>query len=86
MTKAAIRKGLRKLPVEDRVEILDELVHLVAADQRDLPLPQWQKDLLDQRLAEFEKSPEDTMTLEEFQKKIRGAIKGFQRKAKRNAR
>jgi putative addiction module component (TIGR02574 family) len=75
MTKTAIRKGLRELPIQDRAEILDELVHLDAADQHELALSQWQKDLLDRRLARYEANPKNVISGSEFQKKLREKVK-----------
>jgi putative addiction module component (TIGR02574 family) len=50
MTKSEIQRQVLELPEEDQLEIADAIwTGLSQADA--LPLPQWQKNLLDERLA-----------------------------------
>ncbi|HZF11482.1 MAG TPA: addiction module protein [Thermoanaerobaculia bacterium] len=50
MTKAEIQRQVMELPEEERLEIADAIwVSLLEPDA--IPLPQWQKDLLEERLA-----------------------------------
>jgi putative addiction module component (TIGR02574 family) len=53
MTKAEIQKQIMELPEEERLEIADA-VWASLSDPNAIPLPQWQKDLLAERLASVE--------------------------------
>jgi putative addiction module component (TIGR02574 family) len=53
MTKAEIQMKVMELPQEERLEIA-EAIWSSLDDPNALPLPQWQKDLLDERLASLE--------------------------------
>lgn len=70
MTKATVSKSMRRLPVADRIELLDELWHSIAADQRDIPVTAAQKAMIDERLDWIEKHPGQGMTLAEFRRKL----------------
>jgi len=50
MTRAEIQLKVMELPEEERLEIA-EAIWSSLDDPNALPLPQWQKDLLDERLA-----------------------------------
>ncbi|HEV7518431.1 MAG TPA: addiction module protein [Thermoanaerobaculia bacterium] len=50
MTKAEIQHQVMELPEEERLEIADA-IWTSLSDPDTLPLPQWQRDLLDERLA-----------------------------------
>jgi len=50
MTRAEIQLKVMELPQEERLEIA-EAIWSSLDDPNVLPLPQWQKDLLDERLA-----------------------------------
>ncbi|HEX7181533.1 MAG TPA: addiction module protein [Thermoanaerobaculia bacterium] len=53
MSKAEIQRRVLELPEEERLEIAEAI--WASLDNRDaLPLPQWQKNLLDERLADLE--------------------------------
>lgn len=59
MTKTEIQREALALPIQDRLELADVL--WASIDHRalpsDAPLPQWQKDLLDERLEETKDDP-----------------------------
>lgn len=46
--------GLRELPIEQRMRLVEVLWDSIAADQRALPLTDWQRAELDQRLDTYE--------------------------------
>lgn len=60
MTKTAVKTQALQLPERERLQLAEELWASVA-DPNDYPdeilLPQWQKDLLDERLAESKDDP-----------------------------
>lgn len=60
MTKTEVQRQALQLPERERLQLAEELWASVAdpnAYPEDLPLPQWQKDLLDERLEETKDDP-----------------------------
>ena len=53
MTRAEIQQEIMELPEEERLEIADA-IWTSLSDPDSMPLPQWQKDLLAERLASAE--------------------------------
>lgn len=45
---------LRELPIEQRIQLVEDLWDSIAADQKALPLTDWQRTELDQRLDAYE--------------------------------
>jgi putative addiction module component (TIGR02574 family) len=62
MTKAEIQAAALKLPPEERAELIEALNLSFLAE----PLTDWQKELLDERLAEDEGNPERALPGEEL--------------------
>jgi putative addiction module component (TIGR02574 family) len=71
MTKTAVSKSMRRLPVTERIELLDELWHSIAADQSSIPVTEDQKAVIDDCLAEIERHPGRGMTLLDFRRFLR---------------
>lgn len=57
--------GLDKLPVEDKVALINELWADVVAEERSNPISEELAKKLDQRVAEFEANPNDTYSVDE---------------------
>ncbi len=60
MTKTEVQRQALQLPERERLQLAEELWASIAdpnAYPDDLPLPQWQKDLLDKRLEETKADP-----------------------------
>lgn len=53
MSKLEIQRQVMELPERERLEIADA-IWASLDNQDDVPLPQWQRDLLDERLASAE--------------------------------
>ncbi len=83
MTKAALSRSIRRLPVTDRIELIDEIWHSVAADQAAIPIPGWQKEMIDESLAEIEAHPGRGIPLETFRSKVRRAIDRIETQARK---
>ena len=60
---------LSHLP-DDRQDELAKML-LRAVDDDDFPIPQWQRDILDERLADAERNPDDFVTLDELEREVR---------------
>lgn len=57
---------LTKLPIDDRLEIVEALWESIAADSRALPVSPEQAAILDERLAELEANPDAGRSWAEF--------------------
>ncbi len=60
MTKTEVQRQALQLPERERLELAEELWASIAdpnAYPEELPVPQWQKDLLDERLEETKDDP-----------------------------
>lgn len=60
-------EDLLKLPVEERLEVAQALWESITPEEevRFLPIPAWQRQLLDERLADLDRNPGDEQTWEE---------------------
>jgi putative addiction module component (TIGR02574 family) len=56
MTPNALLEEILRLPVDERLELLEQVWDSIAADPSQLPVPEWHKEELDRRLADA--SPE----------------------------
>jgi len=70
MTKAQLKREALQLPVEEQLEIAEAIwEHLEsAADQP--PIPDWQRQLLDERIAEDDADPEGGSPWEQVKQRI----------------
>jgi len=67
MTKTEIREEALKLPPDERAELMEALnVSLL-----DASLPDWQRELLDERLDAFERDSGNTLSWEEVRAGLR---------------
>jgi len=67
MTKTEIKEEALKLPPDERAELMDAL-NISFLEE---PLTDWQKKLLDERLAEDERAPESALPGEGFLASLR---------------
>ena len=75
MTKAEIREQALKLPVEERLSLAERLWDSVEEDREALPLHDWQKRILDERLEDARKNPDDWLTWDEVEKRVFASLK-----------
>jgi putative addiction module component (TIGR02574 family) len=67
MTKAEIQAAALKMPPDERADLMEAL----SISFLEEPLTDWQKELLDERLAEDERDPEDALPGEEILASLR---------------
>ena len=65
MTKTEVQESALKLPGKERLELAESLWESVEMDARELPLHDWQKSLLDERLEAAEKNSDGWLTWEQ---------------------
>jgi putative addiction module component (TIGR02574 family) len=73
MTKAALRDDLRKLPLAERLALVEEIWDSIAADceREPFPLSDEQRADLERRLAEADADPAGGAPWEEVRERIR---------------
>lgn len=72
MRDSEIQK-LLALPVDERIELAQILWESVEPEEevRFLPIPEWQRQILDERLADLDRNPGDEQTWEEVKTELR---------------
>jgi putative addiction module component (TIGR02574 family) len=65
------REELRKLPIAERLELVEELWDSIAHESEQLALTQAQRDELDRRFADYEANPGEGVAWEEVRDRIR---------------
>ena len=62
-------RGFDDLSVEEQIDYVQDLWDWIAA-RPEVPVPDWQKALIDERLREHEANPEDTVPWEEVRERL----------------
>lgn len=68
MTKTELQRSALELPPQERQELVEALWESLEAEPA--PLPAWQRELLDERLAEMERSPEVGTPWEDVERRV----------------
>jgi len=74
MTPKALLDEILRLPVEERLRLVEDIWDSIAATPAAVPVPEWHKAELDRRLNEPEPGP--SLTWEEVRDKLRGRGSG----------
>lgn len=67
---ATLAKEVGKLSTAEKIQLLENLWDEVADEGKDLSVPDSHKRLLKKRLAAHLKSPESSITVEEFRRRL----------------
>jgi putative addiction module component (TIGR02574 family) len=62
--------GLLNLTLPERIQLVEDLWDSIAAESESLPLPDWQKEELARREAEYARDPSLASTWEEAKQRI----------------
>ena len=62
--------GLMNLTLPERIQLVEDLWDSIAAESESLPLPDWQKEELARREAEYARNPGLASTWEEAKQRI----------------
>ena len=68
MTRDEVRRTVLALPADERRELAEALWESLEREPE--PLPEWQRRLLDERLAALEANPEDGRPWDEVEKSV----------------
>jgi len=61
---------LEKLPLAERMQLVEDLWDSIARSREELPIPQWQKDALEERKRSFLQHPDAGQSWEEAKEYI----------------
>ena len=75
MTNTEVTEEALKLSVEERLTLAEKLWYSVEEDAASLPLYDWQKKLLDERLVGARQNPDAWLTWEEVKARVLTALK-----------
>ncbi len=74
MTKSRLRREALDLPVEERLELAEALWESVEAAAQQPPLPDWQRQILDERIADDDADPEAGSPWQEVKQRILSSL------------
>jgi GAF domain-containing protein len=74
MSEAELKQETRKLPLVERVELLEEL--WLEAETEEPRLLDWQRQILDERLRDAEAHPEDWVSWDEAKRRLERLVQG----------
>lgn len=57
--------GFEEMSIDEKIEYVQSLWDLISADAATVPVPAWQKEILEERLAELEANPDSVVPWEE---------------------
>jgi len=72
--------GFDELPVEDQISYVQSLWDRIRARPDQVPVPDWHRQVLNERLARQDASPEETRPWDEVHEEIRSKLGGGQKR------
>lgn len=66
--------GFDALSVEEQIDYVQSLWNHIAARPEEVPVPDWHREILAERLSAHDASPSDTKTWEEFEAELKQEI------------
>lgn len=70
METVEIKKQLHEYIEVADDRLLNLLYGMIVADKKDCEIPEWHTKIIEERLEEYEKNPQDSISLEEFKSRI----------------
>lgn len=67
--------GFDDLPVEDQIDYVQALWDRIAETPERVPVPDWHKSILDERLADHEENADDAMPWEKVRDELRARLR-----------
>ena len=62
--------GFDSLSVEEQIDYLQSLWERIAAQPEQVPVPNWHREVLDQRLAALNKNPDEGKNWDDFDREL----------------
>lgn len=66
---ADVMQEIEKLSVSEKILLVEKIWDDIAQKQGNMPIPDWHKQILEEREAEYKKNPNDHRNWEEVRKK-----------------
>ena len=67
--------GFDELPVEDQIEYVQSLWDRIAATPEQVPVPEWHRNILDERLRDHDANPDAGETWDVVRERIRDGLR-----------
>jgi putative addiction module component (TIGR02574 family) len=74
MTKEQLRQEVLELPIGDRLELAEVIWESLDQEQAQPPIPDWQRRLLDERIAEDDAATEPGSPWHEVKRRILASL------------
>jgi putative addiction module component (TIGR02574 family) len=74
MTKTDLEREILQLPLEERIELAEAIWESVEQASSQPPLPEWQRKLLDERIAADDESPDAGSAWDEVKRRILASL------------
>jgi putative addiction module component (TIGR02574 family) len=75
MEQNALRQEIDKLPLSEKILLVEDIWDSVARDNRDLPLPEWQKQELDKRYTDYREGRTTLHDWQEVHESLRNSVR-----------
>lgn len=72
MTEADLRSAIRRLGIEDRIRLVEDVWDEIASTPEAVPIPDWQKEELARRRDEYLRDPGSCISWDEAKRRLRG--------------
>jgi putative addiction module component (TIGR02574 family) len=69
VTRTDLEREALRLPVDDRLELIEVIWESLERDAAQVPITDWQRQILDERIAEDDSAPEDGSPWHEVKKR-----------------
>lgn len=67
--------GFDDLSAEEKIDYVNHLWDRIAAKPEEIPVPEWHRRLLDERIAQHEAHPEEALPWEEVERDLRQMLR-----------
>ncbi|MEO7862724.1 MAG: addiction module protein [Nitrospirales bacterium] len=70
-------EGFDGLSVEEQIDFVQSLWDRIASTPEQVPVPEWHKSILRERLAAYQENPTNVRSWEDVRKEIERKLKGY---------
>ena len=69
-----IPEAFKAMSTDERIAYVQALWDFIAQSPDDIPVPDWHKEILEERLARFKERPREGLTWEEVRERVLGKL------------